>query len=424
MNPSDFFTFRNIGLPDSATSNRTSTVGEPSIANRGKHIFISGNWYASASANNGNTWQYVDPSNTLPSAAGGFCCDQIVHYDPSRDITIWLLQYRRANNTNVLRLAINRGPAVGGGGWYWWDFTPVGVNSEWDGEWFDYPDLALTNNHLYMTTNVFRITGGWTRAVIFKFPLDTLAAGTSLGYSYYSTTANGSLRCAQGARETMYFASHNSSSSVRIFTWPDNNNSISWNDVAVAAWTRNYATNGPDGRNWLKRVDPRITGGWVADGVIGFMWTAGRNASRPFPHARVIRVDENTKALIDQPDIWSNNAAYAYPAVCPNDRGHLGLSIFYGGGKKHPSYVVGVNDDYTGPTSFALFYASQGTDGPISLKWGDYITCRRHSPDGFTWIGTGFTLQGGGNRTDIVPRMIHFGRRRDRRGVEVWADGP
>src|SRR5207244_2692192 len=58
-----------------------------------------------------------------------------------------------------------------------------------------------------------------------------------------------------------------------------------------------------------------------------------------------------------------------------------------------------------------------GTNGPSDEKWGDYLTCRRHSPDGLTWIATGFTLQGGGSRSDVEPRVVHFGRWRDAAAV-------
>ncbi len=38
--------FRNIGLSDTDTGGQTSTVGEPSLANNGQQLFVTGNWYA------------------------------------------------------------------------------------------------------------------------------------------------------------------------------------------------------------------------------------------------------------------------------------------------------------------------------------------------------------------------------------------
>src|SRR5262249_42460904 len=155
------------------------------------------------------------------------------------------------------------------------------------------------------------IAGAWQRAFVFRFPLATLAAGTSLGYNWWSTTANGSLRLCQGAGTTMHFGSHNSLSQIRIFDWPDASTSISWRDVGVRAWTAGPYSSHPaaGGVNWLGRVDSRITGAWVGAGLIGFMWTASQDASHPFPFIRVCRFNESTKALVDEPDIWSNIAA-------------------------------------------------------------------------------------------------------------------
>lgn len=174
MPPGDFVLFRNLGLSDADTSEQTSNVGEPSVANNGREILVSGNWYATRSLDNGATWDYVSPFNYFPPASGGFCCDQVVLYDPSRDLTFWLLQYIEANNANTLRLAVKRGATLGNNVWHWWDFQPNQVNNAWVNLWFDYPDMGLSNDYLYITTNVFTIAGAFNRAVVFRLPLDQL----------------------------------------------------------------------------------------------------------------------------------------------------------------------------------------------------------------------------------------------------------
>lgn len=419
MPASDFRLFANIGLDDSATGTQTSTVGEPSLGNNGRQLFVTGNWYATRSLDNGANWQFVSPSTTLPSAAGGFCCDQLTEYVPSRDITVWLLQYRRdGNGENVYRIAIKRGATLDNNAWHWWDFSPRGVNADWTGQWFDYPHMATTDDHLFVTFNVFNGAGRWQRAVVFKFPLDTLEAGTSLGYRWWSTTQNGSLRLTKGAGETMYFGSHNNRSQLRLFQWQETATSVeSWN-INVTQWNGpTYSAPGPDGRDWLGRCDPRITGAWVAEGIIGFMWTVDSKRDRPLPHIRVARIDASSKALIDQPDIWSRKAAWAYPAASPNCRGDIGYSMFYGGGERHPGHVVGIRDAFASPYNFALTRTS--TNGPSANKWGDYCCVEPHSPDGLTWVASGYTLRGDSG-ADVEPRYVHFGRRRDERAAERW----
>ncbi len=395
---------RNLGLGDAATSTQTSTVGEPTAAASGNNLFVTGNWYASRSTDGGANWSLVDPFTTLPSAAGGFCCDQIVFYDPGHDIWIWILQYVRSGTSNIFRVAISRGGSFGS--WYWWDFSPQALNASWTDLWFDYPDAATSSNHLYLTFNAFTSAGAWQRAVVFKMPLATLASGASLGYQWWSTTTHGSLRLTQGATGSMFFASHNGGTTLRVFGWPDASNTVGFWDVKVSAWSAGpYSAPGPGGVEWLGRTDSRITAAWIAGTRAGFMWTAAAGSGRPFPYAKAAVVDVTTRALVEQPDLWSQNAAYAYPAACPNAQGVVGLSVFYGGNARHPAHVVGFRDG----SAWRLVISRSGTNGPTDAKWGDYLSCRRHQPNSSEWVASGFTLQGGTDRRNVEPQYVHFG---------------
>ena len=405
--------FRNIALTTPNTGGQTSTVGEPSVGTEGQNVFFTGNWYASRSADDAATWQFVNPFTALPSADGGFCCDQTVIPVAGRPLMIWILQYIEKNGTNTLRIAVNRGTNLGAG-WVFWDLQPAGVDPAWAGEWFDYNHAALSDNFLYVGTNMFTVAGDqWTRAVVFRLPLSGFDPGASLTYEYFESTENFSLRCSEGATSTMHIVSHNTLSQIRVFSWPESANQLTAVDVDVSPWlTGNYSAPGPDGRNWMGRCDPRITGVWVAGGRIGVMWSANRRLpQRPFPYVRVVRLDEATKALIDEPDIWNAAFAYAYPDAYPNGSGNVGVTMFRGGGPHHPSHLVGFRDD--GANAWRLRVTRSGTNGPTDGKWGDYLTCRRHAPQPNTWVAAGYTLQGGGERQNIQPRYVHFGRRAD-----------
>ena len=395
---------RNVGLGDPATSTATSTVGEPTTAASGGNAFMTGNWYASRSTDGGGSWSHVDPFTSLPSAAGGFCCDQVVLHDPTRDIWIWLLQYIETGGSNVFRVAVSRGASFGN--WYWWDFTPTALDPGWTNMWFDYPDAALSRNHLYITFNAFNTAGSWLRAVVFKLPLDALRDGTSLGYQWWSTTTHGSLRLTQGARDSMYFASHNGSRTLRVFGWPDTSNSIGTIDVTLRPWSNGpYSAPGPGGVDWLGRMDSRITGAWVSGTRAGFLWTAATGTGRPMPYVRGAVVDTTTRTLVEEPELWNQTAAFAYPAACPNVNGVLGVSAFFGGGTRHPSHVVGFRDG----AEWRLVISRSGTHGPPGGAWGDYLSCRPHSSNAAEWVASGFTLQGGTDRRNVEPQYVHFG---------------
>lgn len=402
---------QNIGLDNRATSTQTSTVDETTAAASGGELFVTGNWFASRSTTDGKEWELVDPFTALPAAAGGFCCDQIVTHDAGRDIWIWILQYLVREDdpsgvrNNVFRVAVSQGtdPAA----FHWWDIAPVQLNADWRDLWFDYPDAATSANHLYVTFNAFNSADNWQRAFVFKFPLDVLRAGNTLTYQWWSTTNNGSLRLTQGAAGSMFFASHNAGSALRVHGWPDASNTIGWFDVGVSPWSAGpYASQGPDGRDWLaRRTDSRITGAWVSGTRAGFLWTAAARAGRPVPYVKGAVVDVTTQTLVEEPDIWNQESAFAYPAACPNAQGVIGVSLFLGGGTRHPSHVVGFRDG----GEWRLVITRQSTQGPDTGTWGDYLTCHRHHPVESDWVASGYTLQGGGDRSAVEPQYVQFG---------------
>src|SRR5207244_10944529 len=165
---------QNHGLTVAETGGHTATVGEPTVANNDQEVFVAGNWYATKSLDGGTTWTAVDPDTSFPADAGGFCCDQVVTYDPANNLLFWLLQYvRDVQQRNLLRLAVKQGGTLGDNTWYWWDFRPETTNPAWAGTWFDYPDLELGDSFLYLTTNNFS-GDAFVRSVVFRLPLQTL----------------------------------------------------------------------------------------------------------------------------------------------------------------------------------------------------------------------------------------------------------
>jgi hypothetical protein len=395
--------FRNVALDDPATSTQTSSVNEPTVAAAGRQVFITGNWFASRSSTSGNAWTHIDPFTTLPAAAGGFCCDQVALSDPGRQIWLWLLQYIVSGGGNVFRVAVANSS---GGPWAWWDFAPTNLNAQWTDMWFDYPDAALSTEHLYITFNAFNAANNWLRAFAFRMPLADLAARGNLGYQWWTTTSHGSLRLTQGATTDMYFASHNGGRVVRVFRWPGGTGNITSFDVTTSAWNAGpYNAAGPGGNNWLARADSRITGAWLVGRQAGFMWMASPQAGRPRPYVKIVVVDVQTRAIVEEPDLWSTVGTWGYPGAGVSSDGRVGISLFYGTSQHHPSHVVGVRSGNSWDTSIT----ATSTHGPTTGTWGDYLSCRPHPARAGSWAASGYTLQGGTGRVNIEPRYVQFG---------------
>ncbi len=424
MPPNDLMLFRNVTLSQAAVGDASSSTAEPSIANNGRQVLMTGNWFASKSLDDGNNWQFINPDTFFPRALGArFCCDQQTIYCKSRDFFAWLLQYRRNNaGVNVQRLAIKLGDTLNNNaGWYWWDFSPGDLRDDWADFWFDYPDLAISDDFLYFTSNVFE-NRSFRGAAVVRISLDDLITKAGFSYRHFTTTANGSLRLTQGAGPVMYWFSHEDRDTVRLFEWAENSNQINWYDRNISQFngaTPYTPAPGPDGRDWMGFMDWRHTGAWVGKGIIGCAWTSNAFDAFPFPHVRIVKIDERTKNVVAQPVVWSSSGAWAFPGCAANARGDMGMSLFFGGPQwGEPAHVVRVDDEF----GTAIRVARYGTHGPPQNRWGDYVVVRPHSPDDYTWIATGYTMQGGATLANVAPGYVHFGRRRDARAAARWDD--
>jgi|GEM_PF-2490068 len=404
-----FTIFKNSPLGTGAPSGQKSVVNEPSVGTNGNNIFYSGNWYAARSTDGGLTFSYVNPYADMPE----FCCDQEVIYDPSRDIFIWYRQgvANATTGVNRIRLGISNDNAAS---WYFYDFYPTIINSSWTNQWWDYPYLSLGTNYLYIATNMFNSGNSWTRSVIMRFPLDDLRDHVGFSYNYVDWNSNFNFALVQGATDTMYWGTHISTSSLRIFEWGETS-SYTWYDRAVPAWMetpRGWAhCAGPDGYNWCARTDDRITGGWLANGTIGFFWNVKEGAGFTYPYINSATFAQSNKSYTGRPYIYNSSYAFQYGYAYPDKRGNLGIAAFYGGGSLYPSPLVGISDDYS--AGWELVSTGRGTNGPNSLKWGDYLRVRPVTPSGKTWAATAYTLQGGSGNSNADPRYIEFGRERD-----------
>jgi len=411
--PNDFRYFRTSQQAPYSTG--TSTISETHAGTAGPVVFYAGNWFASHSTDDGATWTFVNPYNQFTSLDGGFCCDQTVIYDRTRDVIIWQLQYSFSATTQrgSWRTAFARANSVASGGWCTYDWNPgsfgLGANL-----WLDYPSVAVSDNFVWYTLNVYNNANAWQRTLIFRIPLQEASNCQGFTYNFFVVSDRFNFTPTQGATTTMYWASHTSTSEMRVYRWAENSGTIFWDDRTISTWPRNLPMQcpGPDGLNWCGRGpnDGRIQTAWVAGGVIGFMWNASQQGTtRPFPYVHVTRFRESDRALLSEPIIWHTGHAWAFPAVGVNARGHLGGSIFWGGGTANPNNNIFIVDDVSGgPPPWENYFLAGSAQGATS--WGDWYSGRRHGRYGNTWTATGQarTSTGAVNST-----YAWFGRERD-----------
>jgi hypothetical protein len=362
----------------------------------------------------------LDPTTIFPNDAVGFCCDQVVQYVPSIDRFIWLLQ------GNGYRLASAR-PAdiISGGGtaWTYWNLTP-GIFGSCNG--FDYPDLSVGSNFLYMSWDAGfgGCTGGFQVA---RVSLAGIQGGGTITIQFTdparSPMAWGS-HLTQDTGQEIFWAGHNNNSSMRIFSLHESSNTYFWRDRGISSWANNAPTSiTPDGADWLaKNFNGPNGNSFPRNGIIGatrvssevwFAWTAGTNDSFRQAHIEMVRLDRNDNfKVIQQVQIWNPDYAFAYPALATNIcTSEVGLSFEFGGGGNYENHVVGFWGDF-------VAYITTGSNVGTN-RFGDYATIRQTPPSEanpgnlFSAFGYGVnTVPGGGTQSDV--HYVLFGRPADR----------
>ena len=394
-----------------------STIAEPSGATGGGVVFVTSNWFAAYSTNGGGSFTRLNPTTIFPGTGVGFCCDQIVQYVPSIDRFIWLMQgngmrVASASPTNIIN--------SGGTAWTYWDLTP-NIFGAIAGTGFDYPDLSVGNNFLYLSWNAgFPCPAGcnWGHQVA-RISLAGLQAGGTITVQF-TNPANS--RNAWGAHlmqntlDEIFWAGHVDSSHLTVWSLQEGSNTYFWRDVGISSWANNaLSSTTPDGQNWLTG-----SGGFPGNAIIGatrsgnqlwFSWNAGTDNFFQQAHIEMVTLDRNNNFnRMQQVQIWNNSYAFAYPAMATNAcTGEVGLSFEYGGNGNYENHVVGFWGD------FIAYITTQSNVG--TTRFGDYVTIRQEPATGnsfgnlFNAYGYGLNTvppPGSGTQTDI--HYVLFGR--------------
>jgi hypothetical protein len=393
---------------------QSSTVAEPSGASGGGVVFETANWYASFSTNGGGSFTQLNPTTIFPNGVdGGFCCDQIVQYVPSIDRFIWVMQYgptTPAPNPNPKNLP-SKGPGLyrvaaaspaqvkssGGTAWTYWDITSQAILENTNNPWLDYPDVTYGDNFLYLSAD--DVNNAFNHVVV-RMSLSDIKAGGTLNFSYTkpsdSTVAWGAHLC-QNSRDQIFWAGHNTSSSIRVFNWPESSGSYSWRDINIGSWPQTSSSNlmtskAPDGTDWLNKLSnfPNNAVLGLARSAPGegqrrnqlyLAWTGAIGGGFKQPQVQWIALDINNNfALVSQQQVWNVSYAYAYPAFAVNSRGELGMSLEWGGGGNYENHVAGFWGD------FVVYQTTNSNVGPPAdnngfQRFGDYVTIRQNTAD-------------------------------------------
>lgn len=402
------------------TQQTASNVGEPSAAINDQVVVYTGNWYAAISTDRGKTFRFIDPSTAFQQfdpPGKTFCCDQIVHYIPQIDTFVWLLQYDSNTDVdNFQRLAFATTAEAANNTWRIFDITTaiLGV----PGTFLDFPDLAVGAGALYMTTNIFPPNTQTVGSAVVRIPFKSLAG--SIKVNRFVTFDHASLRVAQNCGKTAFFAAHENTSTLRVFSWGETKKKPTSSTVGVARWIggQGYQSRTPDGRRWLDRADPRITGATLAGNELWFGWGVNRGSNqRDKPFIQVARIDAGNLTLSENINIFDADSATCYAALSTNADNEVGITYFIGGGTRFPTLVAGILTSPRRDTEVAAGQRGPLADDDGSHHWGDYLTVRPAVPKTKLFASTGYVMagtgSGDGSNRDCTPHFVIFGRQKN-----------
>ncbi len=442
VGPSEVVFFRNA-----AGGSFNGLPPDPSVAGAtpGGFAMFSANTAVAFSTDRGATFTtvnltqgagFTDPSNPartdfFPEDDGGLCCDQVLHYIPGRNLLVWLLQYwsPAINVGGVARLGQNRlriayaTPEAAAANflyaWTWFDISPTTLGDTTATSWMDYPDLAHSNDWLYINVDhglwstTLNAAGNETGQQVFnarkwfvRASLNDMASGAgSINLVYYEPTKAGLVKAhfAQSSPDAMYFAALPDSSTLSVFADPDSVGTVPTpTDIKISSYCGTNATNpcdysvtAPDNFDWNVAPHGVLAGATVLPTVfcppsgctgpnpryVHFGFDGGRNATagRPFPYVRVAKVNVATSTLVSELDIWNSAFAFATPALVTRPgqgNEQVAVSLAVGGGGRYADNAVGFLGDFevfmttTSDTTQSTIAASP------TVRYGDYFSVR------------------------------------------------
>ena len=414
----------NVQIPVNTTMTSAGVPPDPNAAAATADgvVLATYNTGISVSTNGGQNFTDVNlgspqpgnPARTsfFPQSDGGVCCDQVVIYIPNQNLFVWLLQYWPAvtpANTITqarLRIAWATPAAITSDFWNAWTYgdltasnTP-GVSSGLGipaNEWLDYPDLAFSSTFLYVG-----VDRGWPdtvgsvyagRRLVARLSLADMAnpASSVVNYGFGELSGSNGLNKShfvQGAPGRMVVGSLDNSSTLRVYTWADNEGNIrAASTVAISQIQQgaNYSSIAPDTSDWLGVSFPgNITGAVYRNVATGlgsppreeylFAFDAGANPgggrAQAYLRLETLTPNGNNYNASSEYDVWNSAYAYALGGL-GTDGSQIGITLAVGGGTVigYPQFAVGYKDD------FVVYQVTNSNATQIS-RFGDYVPNR------------------------------------------------
>jgi hypothetical protein len=381
-----------LGNVNSGTSPLDNNIA---IANNGIIVSVA-NSTIEIDDENGNLLYYNDLVSFFNDGAIQQVCDPTVLYDNIADRFILFFQESSAtSDQSKLCVCFSKSNNPSVDGWWKYKFTGNPLN---DNSWFDYPKMAISDNELYITGNLFyEGSNTYNQSVLYQFNKLNGYNGGSVNWLYYHNISGNPftlLPVGNGQGSSFgpgcFLVSTNSSgsSSINLYDLTDdisgnpvlNHYTVSTSSYAPAANASQMGTN-----CLLDNGDCRALSGFYLNGYIHFVFHSdigggwnGINYNRL--NLSTLTNQSATFGLEGQFD-------YSYPSICSYSINSSDKSVLIGFGRSgssiYPEVRVVNCDDAMNWSSSTLVKSSVSFVSQTSSteeRWGDYTgISRRHN---------------------------------------------
>lgn len=323
-------------------------------------------------------------------------CDPIVLYDKPSDKFILFFQECSGNSSNsylCIGFSKTNNPATGG----WWTYKLTG-NPLNDNSWFDYPKMAISNNELYITGNLFYNDNTNNQALLYQINKVNGYAGANLNWQYWNNISGSPftlLPVSNGQGLSFgpgcYLVSSTSAgaSTINLYDLTDDisatNEQLNYYSVPTTAYSPAGNASQLGTSTLLDNGDCRTLSGFYLNGIIHFVFHSdigsgwnGINYNR-----LTIGTLTNTSSTYG----LAGSFDYSYPSVSSYATSTTDKSVMIGFGKSssavYPEVRVVNCDNTMSWSNSTLVKASSSYVSHTSTtteRWGDYTgTTRKHN---------------------------------------------
>lgn len=322
--------------------------------------------------------------------------DPRILFDSESNRFVMVLLHGSKPDVSKVLLAISYSDDPKEDGWYYYTIKGDLTNSNL---WFDYPNLGMSANDIFITGNLYDSDGKFSKVMLMQIDKSSVYAKDPIKYFYYTNLSSEPFGAftlfpvSYGLKGNygpgMYLVSNRSSGSDKLRLWYIDKPYSSGNPTLYSypITVKEYSVGGNAGQYGTSELldvgDCRILSGFYLNGTIHVVHnTSIDNGWSAIDYHR-INVKSQTAESTDFG--LSGSYDYAYPAVGsyannPNDKSVI-IAFLRSGDDIYPQCrVVHVdnNMDWSGSTLVQAGDTYVDLVTSTTERWGDYITvCRQ-----------------------------------------------